>query len=187
MRVAVGLRLGLNLCVPHVCHCEVMVDVRSLHCFVCKCAPGRTSRHHALNDLEASAGIPAAKEPNGLTRTDGKRLDGMSVIPWKAGKPLTWDVTVASTLTSSYVDTTAWFAGAAAEIAAVRKSAKYPILEQSYIFQPLAFENVGTMNESCYDFICDLGNNIFSVTGDCLDARFLFQRVSVTIQRFNAI
>ena len=40
---------------------------------------------------------------------------------------------------------------------------------QSCIFQPLAFENLGTMNELCCDFICDLGNNIFSVTGKCLE------------------
>ena len=86
------------------------------------------------------------------------------------------------------VDATARSAGAAAEMAAIRKSAKYAILEQSCIFQPIAFENLGTMNESCYDFICDLGNNIFPVTdGDCLETRFLFQRISVTIQRFNAI
>jgi hypothetical protein len=135
----------------------------------------------------ASAGIPAAKEPNGLTRTDGKRPDGLTLIPWEAGKPLTWDVTVASTLAASYVDDTARSAGAAAELAAIRKIAKYSNLEQSHIFQPLAFENLGTMNDTCIDFINNLGNKISSVTGDCMEARFLFQRFSVTIQRFNAI
>ena len=48
VRVAVGLRLGLDLCVPRECHCGSMV-----HSFVCKKAPGRTARHHALNDLIA--------------------------------------------------------------------------------------------------------------------------------------
>jgi hypothetical protein len=191
VRVAVGLRLGLNLCVPHTCRCGAMVDARGLHCFVCKRAPGRTSRHHALNDIVArafaSAGIPAAKEPNGLTRTDGKRPDGLTLIPWEAGKPLTWDVTVASTLAASYVDDTARSAGAAAELAAIKKIAKYSNLVQSHIFQPLAFENLGTMNDTCIDFINKLGNKISSVTGDCMEARFLFQRFSVTIQRFNAI
>ena len=53
--------------------------LRGLHCFVCKRAPGGTSRprHHALNDMVArayaNAGYPAAKERNGLTRIDGKR------------------------------------------------------------------------------------------------------------------
>jgi len=34
VRVAVGLRLGLDLCVPHKCHCGSLVDARGLHSFV---------------------------------------------------------------------------------------------------------------------------------------------------------
>ena len=67
VRAAVGIRLGLNLCEPHTCPCGAMVDARGLHSFVCKAAPGRTARHHALNDVIyrafSSAGIPATKEP----------------------------------------------------------------------------------------------------------------------------
>ena len=81
IRVAVGLRLGLDLCVPHECHCGSMVDTRGVHSFVCKKAPGRTARHHVLNDLIdrgfASAGFPITKEPTGLFRIDGKRSDLM--------------------------------------------------------------------------------------------------------------
>jgi len=100
VRVAVGLRLGLDLCVPHECHCGSMVDARGVRSFVCKKAPGRTARHHALNDLIArgfaSAGFPVTKEPTGLFRTDGKRPDGLtlSLVPWQSGKALCWDVTV---------------------------------------------------------------------------------------------
>ena len=43
VRVAVGLRLGLDLCVPHECHCGSMVDARGVHSFVRKKAPGRTA------------------------------------------------------------------------------------------------------------------------------------------------
>jgi len=96
VRIAVGLRLGLNLCVLRVCRCGDQVDARGLHGFVCKHAPGRTQRHHALNDVVArafsSAGIPVTKEPTGLSRTDGKRPDGMTLIPWHAGRPVVWDV-----------------------------------------------------------------------------------------------
>ena len=72
------------------------------HSFVCKHAPGRTTRHHALNDVIfrafSSADIPATNKPVGLTRLDGKRPDGLTLVPWCAGKPLTWDVTAVSTL-----------------------------------------------------------------------------------------
>jgi len=33
------------------------------------------------------------KEPHGLVRSDGKRPDGLTLVPWKGGKPLAWDVT----------------------------------------------------------------------------------------------
>ena len=45
----------MDLCVPHDCHCGSLVDARGLHSFVCKKAPGRTARHHTLNDLVALA------------------------------------------------------------------------------------------------------------------------------------
>ena len=51
VRVAVGIRLGLNLCEPHTCQCGAMVDAHGLHSFVCKSVPGGAARHHALNDI----------------------------------------------------------------------------------------------------------------------------------------
>jgi len=53
VRVAVGIRLGLPICVPHECQCGQLVDVYGIHSFVCKRASGRTARHHALNELVA--------------------------------------------------------------------------------------------------------------------------------------
>jgi len=65
--MGVGLQLGLGLCVPHQRLCGSLVSSVEVHSFVCKKAPGRTARHHALNDLIArtlvSAGIPVTKEP----------------------------------------------------------------------------------------------------------------------------
>ena len=34
------------------------------------------------------------KEPTGLFRTDGKRPDGLTLVPWQSGKSLCWDVTI---------------------------------------------------------------------------------------------
>ena len=42
--------------------------------------------------------IPAVKEPTGLTRTDGKRPDGSTLVPWSAGKGILWDVSIADTM-----------------------------------------------------------------------------------------
>jgi len=73
---------------------------------VCKRASSRIARHQQLNDLVTralvSAGVPVIKEPVGLTRRDGKWPDGVTQIPWQAGKLMAWDVTVVSTLADSY-------------------------------------------------------------------------------------
>ena len=58
-------------------------------------APDTAARHHALNDVLVRA-FSVAKEPVSLFRIDGKRPDGMTLIPWRAGKPVVWDVTVVS-------------------------------------------------------------------------------------------
>ena len=51
----------------------------------------------------ASAAIPATKESTGLTGDDGKHPDGMTLVSWQLGKPLTWDVTVAHTQWLTYM------------------------------------------------------------------------------------
>ena len=85
--MAVALCLGCSVCVPHYCRCRSLVDAQGLHGLVCKQAPSRIIRYHALNDVVAraiqSAGTPVTKEPVGLTRLDGKRPDGIILIPWQ--------------------------------------------------------------------------------------------------------
>jgi len=123
------MRLGLSLCVPHKCPCVSNVDAQGLHTTACKKAPGRMARHQVINDIIwrtlSSTGIPAIKEHSGLSRQDGKRPDGLTLIPWHGGKPLVWDVTVVSTLAQSYVDRVATGVRAVAEMAAERKAEKY--------------------------------------------------------------
>ena len=70
----------------------------------------------------AKADVPALKEPLGLLKTDGKRPDGVTLLPWKQGKCVTWDVTVSDTLA------------------------------QSYLFVPVAAETMGAINKDGVDF-----------------------------------
>ena len=51
----------------------------------------------------ASAGIPVTKEPSGLFQSDGKRPDGLSLVPCLNGKSPCWDVTVICPLAESYM------------------------------------------------------------------------------------
>ena len=57
------------------------------------------------------------KEPTVLTRLDGKRPDGLTLVPWQEGKPVTWDITVGSTLAQSYLHASGHSAAGAVELA----------------------------------------------------------------------
>ena len=70
------------------------------------------------------AKIQAEKEPPGLLRSDDKRLDGLTLIPWKQGKCLAWDVTMPDNYAQSHLPTTATNAGHAADKSAVSKTKK---------------------------------------------------------------
>jgi len=158
---------------------------------VCKKAPGRIARHQVSNDIIwrtlSSAGIPAIKEPSGLSRQDGKRPDRLTLIPWQGGKPLVWDVTVVNTLAQSYVDRAATGVGAVAEMAAEQKAKKYHNLSSDHIFQPIAIENLGAFSSSSLEFLGELGRRLGSLSGEERVTCFLFQRLSVAIQRFNSV
>ena len=48
-----------------------------------------------------SLDLPSMLEPRGLYRTDDKRPNGVTMIPWEMGKQLVWDVTVVDALAPS--------------------------------------------------------------------------------------
>jgi hypothetical protein len=47
--------------------------------------------------------VNSTLEPNGLSRNDRKRPDGMTLVPWIKDQSLVWDVIVVDTLADSYV------------------------------------------------------------------------------------
>ena len=51
IRVAVGLRFGINLWQPHPCCCGTLVDCRDTHGLARKLSSGRQARHRPINDL----------------------------------------------------------------------------------------------------------------------------------------
>ena len=135
----------------------------------CKKSAGRHPRHALLNDVVwramQRAEVPSAKEPNNLCR-DGRRLDGVTMIPWARGRCMAWDVTVPDTLAPSHVQATAASAGASASSSEALKSAKYADLATSHVFIPLAFETLGSWGERTRHFVAELGRRTSAVTRD---------------------
>jgi len=127
------------------------------------------------------------KEPAGLSRDDGKRPDGVTLLRWAKGKPLAWDVTVPDTYADSHLADTATTAGAAADKAASNEVAKYRQIANSHIFVPVAIESAGTWNHQAVELVQELGRRMTAVTEDIREATYLFQWMSVAVQRGNAV
>ena len=96
------------------------------------------------------------------------------------------DVTVVSTLANSYLHSTSHSAGSAAETASIRKESKYSPLSPEYLFQPVAIETLGPLSASARNFLSEVGRRLTSLSGDSRETSFLFQRLSMLIQRFNS-
>ena len=72
-------------------------------------------------------------------------------------------------------------------MAASRKEDKYVDLGARYIFDPIAVETLGVFNASARHLLADLGRRISMMTGEARETSYLFQRISVLVQRFNAV
>jgi len=59
---------------------------------------------------------------------------GITLVPRQCGKPITWVITVVSTLMQSHLHASSHLAGGAAELATSRKDAKYASLTQGFLF-----------------------------------------------------
>ena len=122
-----------------------------------------------------------------MSQTDGKRPDGLTLIPWQRGKSLAWDVTVVNTLVDSHISAAPLSQASDAEMAAERKILKYATLPTNIIFKPVALKTLGPINQSAVDFISEIGRRLEQASGDARERSFLFQRLSITVQRFNSV
>ena len=100
--ISIGSRLGANICVAHTCHCGKRVERDGSHGLSYTMSTGRFSRHATLNSFIkqtfGSLDLPSMIEPRGPIRTNGKRPDGVTMVPWEMGKQLVWEVMVVEAL-----------------------------------------------------------------------------------------
>jgi hypothetical protein len=80
------------------------------------------------------------KKPHGLLREDGKRPDGVTLIPWKKGRTLVWDVTCVDTLAATHLNGCSRRSGSAALSAEKLKYRKYSRIKESYTFVTFSIE-----------------------------------------------
>eukprot|EP00731_Ephydatia_muelleri_P000771 Em0001g771a len=191
MRISMGLCLGLPLCQSHNCqHCGAEVSQFATHGLSCRKSAGRHHRHSAVKEIIhralVSAHIPSRLEPSGLYRSNGKRPDGVSIVPWKCGQLLVWDATCPDTFAPSYSTIAAHQVGAVTQQAEDRKMQKYKHLYSCYFFTPVAIETSGVFGPKIKEFLKELGFRLRQVSGKANSFAYLTQRLSVAIQRGNA-
>ena len=192
VRIAVGLRLGSPLCTPHQCSlCGDHVDASGTHGLHCRRSVGRHPRHTALNDLVKSSlssiDVPSILEPSGLFRSDGKRADGVTLVPWKSGRALAWDVTCSDTSAPTYVSLAASGAGKVANLAETRKKQLYRELEATHHFIPVAIETSGVFGDEALALFREIGLRLRSRTHEPQSFHQICQRISVCMQKFNSV
>ena len=191
LRIAIALRTGAKICESHSCRCGKIVDENGYHLLSCRFNEGRHPRHSAMNDIIfralQSAGIASSLEPVGLNRGDGKRPDGITTFAFSHGKPLCWDATCVNTYGEGSVNHTALEVGHAAAKAENAKRTKYPDLVRRYRFEPVAIETSGVFGPSSRNIIFEIGKRISEKTGDKRETMWLKQRLSIVIQKGNAL
>ena len=191
LKISCGLRLGSTLCHPYQCTCGAMVDSNGRHGLSCKNQyVGKKSRHDGINNLLkralVQAKIPAVNEPANLSRKDGKRPDGLTLTTWKTGKCLIWDATVADTLCDTYVSSCSKNPGAAADTRETVKNSHYKDLAKDYCFIPVGVETLGSWGSEGHKLVKEIGKKVMEETGEKRSAFYLFQQISMIIQRGNA-
>ena len=191
LKISCGLRLGSTLCHQYQCTCGVMVESNGRHGLSCRLNVSSVmSRHNNVNNLLkralVQAKIPATTEPVGLSRKDGKRPDGLTLVTWKKGKSLLWDFTCADTLCQSYVKECSRVAGAAAEFRENVKNSHYKELAGDYCFFPIAVETFGSWGSESHKLVKEIGKKVMEETGEKRSSFYLFQSISMAIQRGNA-
>ena len=181
LRISIGLRLGANICVAHTCHCGKRVERDGSHGLSCTKSAGRFLRHATRKSLIkqtlGSLDLPSMVEPRGLYQTDGRRSDGVTMIRWETGKQLVWDVTVVDALAPSRLNQ-GFLCNPGTTEAEARKIEKYrELIDNGYIFQPVALKVQGSSGESSDIFITRLCETLCCSHDDQRAGSFLKHRI----------
>ena len=115
------------------------------------------------------------------------RPDGITIFPFSRGRALCWDATCVNTFAEGSVNDNAIEAGRTAAKAERAKRAKYSDLARRFRFEPIAIETSGVFGPSSKKIVQEIGSRIIEKTGEVREANWLKQRLSIAVQRGNAI
>jgi hypothetical protein len=194
IRVAICLRLGLDVVTEHICrhytkrnaNIPVIVNSKGHHALICKNSAGRSHRHRIcnviINKSLQRAGFSTTLEPTGLIRRDGKRPDGVTLRPpWRRGLQLIWDFSCSSEFAAK--NNSPKFL----EQCENQKINKYADITGPHEFIPIICGTLGGFGNRALVFFKLLGLKITDITLDKKESFYLRQRLSIAICRSNSL
>ena len=86
----------------------------------------------------------------------------------------------------SYISSTSITPGTAAEKAEKAKISLYQELAKDYNSTPIALETFGSWGQQGHNLVKEIGQKLCNITGDKRSTFYLFQRISMAVQRGNS-
>ena len=114
-------------------------------------------------------------------------MDGVTVVPWKSGRALAWDITCCNIFAPFYSTVAASGAGMVARHAEEQKKALYDELDSTHVFIPIVIETSGVLGDDTLAFLKEVGYRLRSKSQNPQSFNHLCQQISVCLQKFNSI
>ena len=195
---AMGYRLGVPLMPSGDCRaptCAIPQDDLGDHALHCHDDHGmKSGRHDRIRDAIFAAAQRASLNPQkelpGLIPGSLSRPADIFVNNWADGRKIAFDVSVTSPTQEAVVLQAADHPAAAIEARKLSKNRVHfdNCRNQGVFFQPLVVESFGGWDSDALKFLKELGRQEARRWGkdSALEIKFLFQKLSVALQRGNA-
>ena len=175
--------------------CNDTSDARGDHSLNCRRGGGEmTARHHHLRNIlhatAAAAHLNPSKEEQGIIPNCGDRPADVYIPGWKAGRDVTYDVTVINNLRKDLVNRVVENPRHALEFAKREKNRKYQMLceQEAVFFVPLPVKVFGGWEDDAVKEIGSITNALARQQGmeEAQVRCHTFQRLSIALQKANA-
>ena len=153
VRIAIGLRLGVPLCVTHsCCQCGAQVDVFGRHGLSChKKGEHYTEISIILRDCLNTVRIDHY-ELSDYSESNRNSSEGAKLTPWRYSQSLVWDVTVVDTFAPHHSSLIEYDPGAVANRIETVKTVEQLGLLTTHCYVPLVIETTGVFGTETAKF-----------------------------------
>ena len=184
VRIAIGLRLGVPLCVPHTCRqYGTQVDKFGRHGLSC---PKKTERYAQVGSIVRDCLDLLGVSHCELSEMNEISSEGTKLTPWRCGQPLVWYVTVVDTFAPYHSSLIEDGPGAVANRIETVKTLEQLGLLSTHCYVPLVIETTGVFGTETAIFIKELAHRMGLISGDSMEHSSLLQKISIAIQCGNA-